>query len=113
MKMNSRGFLITEVVASFSVFVTIMLTVTPIFYQLTIEEHILKERRNIQSVLHDELQIVLATDFKTPIKKDINIDNQKVEVSFTEDSSLVKGCARWNNAKQVKEELCLYGYTKK
>ncbi|MCT2537550.1 hypothetical protein NC661_01185 [Aquibacillus koreensis] len=109
MKQNDNGFVMSEIIASFSIFLTIMLTFTPIMYQIVMEEKLMEDRRNLQSLLHDELQIVLSSDQGLPLQEKQTISSTLVTFTFTIETKYIKGCVRWDNEKQTQEKICLYG----
>ena len=112
LKFDSKGFSLIEVIAAFSILLTILITFVPIAYQLKLEENILSNRRNIQSVLHDQLQTYLFSSNTSsfPTHTNLIIDNREVYITFMNENQWIKGCANWENAKQNKENFCLYGY---
>lgn len=109
--LNNKGFSLIETIASFSILMMIMLTLIPIVYQLKAEEAALSIRRDIPSVLHDELQKYLwENNFSLPIEKNKTLDGTLITFRYKMEGELLEGCASWNNAKQKNETFCLYGY---
>ncbi|WP_226035031.1 hypothetical protein [Aquibacillus saliphilus] len=110
MKNNSRGYFLIEALASLSIVLTITFTFIPILNQIKLEEHILSQRRSIQSTLHDELQLYIWKTFKLPVNHEMKVNKRQVTFTFTKEDNLVKGCAEWNNEKDILENFCLYGF---
>ncbi|WP_112181302.1 MULTISPECIES: hypothetical protein [Paraliobacillus] len=111
MKHKQQGFVITELLASFSILMMISFTLVPIILQLSIEQNILFQKRDIQSFLHDELQSFSEnSNSSQDTQKDLVRNNKEVTLSFIKEDPLWKGCAIWNNVKNQTEEICLYYY---
>lgn len=108
--MSNRGFSSIELLAAFSILMLIMITLLPTVYVLKKEERILSQRRTVHSSLHDHLLGVLHTDNFHPSAFQEEIGTFTVHFTFTRQDHLIKGCASWNNAKQMEETSCLYGY---
>lgn len=106
------GFVLTELLASFSILMMISFTLIPIILQLTIEQDILFQKRDIQSYLHDELlDFSMNTEIKKQIiRKESERNNKQITITFSREHPLWKGCARWKNAKNQTEKTCLYHY---
>lgn len=105
-----NGFIFSEIVVSLSIIFTLIFTLTPIFYQLHTERLNLYYRRTIQSLLHDQLIQIDSNDKKMPsINK--KVKQTSVDLYFTLDDPLWKGCAEWENAKKKNEKLCLFYYS--
>ncbi|MGM8213492.1 prepilin-type N-terminal cleavage/methylation domain-containing protein [Virgibacillus sp. W0430] len=113
--MNNKGFTLSEVLIAFSLILIVIATVIPISSLLKSEQKILKDRRAIVFLLHDELQPYLwnsTTDLPITYIKTIN--NNKIHVHFNHVSeNTIKGCAVWENAKQKEERFCVHGYPEK
>ncbi|WP_186575796.1 hypothetical protein [Aquibacillus kalidii] len=109
---KNKGYLFVEVIACICILFSLLLTITPILHQISIEEMMLKQRRTILSALDDALtKTILDTDkeSKYPIKKQRDILNIEVFFSFEKKTNLIKGCAKWTNDKNNTERYCLYG----
>ncbi len=110
---KQQGFILTELLASFSILMMISFTLVPIILQLSIEQNILFQKRDIQSFLHDELQIFSANSISNQnVKKERIYNNEEVTLIFRKEGPLWKGCAIWDNVKNQSEEVCLYYYPK-
>lgn len=114
MKHNPNGFTLVESLATLSIFLMITLTIVPILYQITLEEEVLKQRRMVQSFLHDELLDTIASsipiEFPISFNKRVN-NGPEITFEFVTENNLLKGCANWNNVKKIQETICLYGYS--
>lgn len=109
---NNKGFSLVETLAACSIFFTLMFTFIPISYQLKTEEHILAQRRAIQSDLFNELQIHLQTNSSPSEQQfDKKVGNTRVSFYFVKEEAWWKGCSVWKNIKKDKEDFCLYGYS--
>jgi hypothetical protein len=88
-----------------------MLTFMPIAAQINLEQQILKEQRYIQSKLYDDLQTMLWTTTEPfPITYERLVKEKQVTFTFSQEQLLIKGCAKWTNAKQKEKIFCLYGH---
>lgn len=106
---NSNGFFTVEAIASYTIFLTILLTLVPIIYQVKVDQETLSQRRYAQTALQDELlEHLYSSEAKDTV---VYMDNQESTVTFhfKNTADLVQGCATWLNAKKKKEEFCLYG----
>jgi len=94
----------------FAMSITMMLvaTVLPIYQTLQLEQHVLQQSMTIQSDLHDLLLEQLVDDVQV-YERTIYMEHHQVNVFFEFQNEYVEGCAKWTNAKNQKEELCLYG----
>lgn len=110
LKNNQRGIILLELLVAFSMLVMILFTLIPILVQIKLEENDLQQQREIQSFLHDELQLLSATlPFEqSPYITEININNSTITFTFEEDSPLLKGSAEWENEKYVQKKISLY-----
>lgn len=107
---NNKGYFAIEAIAAFSVFLTVLLTLTPLLIQLKTEQEILSERRYIQSQLQGELLDYLFPSAGYTDDENMEPTDRKTAIyQFKEENNLVKGCAKWENAKANQETFCLYG----
>lgn len=95
-----------------SIILMLVATIIPIKTLVQIEKKILFDRRVILLALHDELQATIWEDERTQ-NKQLIINHQTVEIIYTVNNQLIKGCASWENEKKKKETVCLYGYKEK
>lgn len=111
LKNKQEGFILTELLASFSILMMISFTLVPIILQLSLEQNILFQKRDIQSFLHDELQIFSVNSIsKQYVKKEKIHNNEEITLIFNKEGPLWKGSAIWDNVKNQPEEICLYYY---
>lgn len=109
---NNKGFFTIEAIASFHIFLTIMLTLIPIIYQLKAEQETLSERRYAQTQLHGQLLEYLYAPENPSNELTIEMadsSKQVLTIQFLETGDKVKGCAEWTNAKENSERFCIYG----
>lgn len=104
MLLNNKGFTLFEVLISFSLFMTIIMTVVPLIILVETERKVLSERRMYASLLHDELQYMLSSS-----RQASSIVHDDVTMTFTRENDFLKGCVTWENKKQQNDEICLYG----
>lgn len=106
---NHKGFTLLETSIALTVlFITISVSL-PIMSLLQTERAIIKERRIIAYRLHDELLFSIGHG-EVPMDKAFEIDNKLITISQTREDKLITSCARWENRKQRREEICLYGW---
>lgn len=105
---NNKGFFEVEAIASFSIFLIIMLTLIPIVYQIKIEQETLNERRNAYTQLQGRMLEQLYFN-ESNSTEDQNSERYQFRFQFTESNEIVKGCVTWENAKLQEETFCLYG----
>ncbi|MGM8365123.1 prepilin-type N-terminal cleavage/methylation domain-containing protein [Virgibacillus sp. W0181] len=109
---SSKGFTLTETLVATSIIFIMIGTILPIATLLHSEQDILADRRSIASHLHDELQSVIH-DKHSPLPDMYTekINNKNIRFQFKQnEENFIKGCATWQNGKQIEEEICLYGY---
>lgn len=109
---NNKGFFEVEAIASFSIFLIIMLTLIPIVYQIKTEQETLNERRNAYTQLQGRMLEHLyfnESNGSKPLPEDQNSEQYQFSFQFTENNEIVKGCVTWENAKLQEETFCLYG----
>lgn len=107
--LNNRGFTVTEVLVALTALMLLATVLIPLSTIITNEREVLSQKRHITYQLHDELHNVIHNQksIETFHKRFRTVE---VKFEFTElDSSLVKGCARWENLMNRSEEVCLYG----
>ncbi|WP_090853919.1 hypothetical protein [Paraliobacillus sp. PM-2] len=104
-----NGFIFTEIMMSFSLIIVLSLTIIPIFYQLTTEQMNLYYRREIHSYLHDHLIARPFTNTDTN-HETFMVKQVTVNINYTFESPLWKGCASWKNEKNQNETICLFYY---
>lgn len=100
---NNKGFMLVEVLISFSLLMTIIITIIPLTVLIEKERKVLNERRYHASLLHDELQQYIGSTSAT--SKSIN----GMTITFTKEGNLIRGCILWENVKKNTDEICLYG----
>lgn len=110
---NNKGFTLVEALTSVSIVFTLLIITIPINTILKTERVKLYDERAIGFYLHDELLNKLYTnDFMETDKYTVSVNNRHVQLQFTRNGDLLKGCARWENVKQQNKQYCLYGYKK-
>ena len=105
---SNKGFTLIEVLVAMSIIMMLVATIVPIDLLLKQEKKILQDRRIISFYLHDELQEVVLGKAKLKHEQ-VMVRNSPVSIEFKAEAEWVKGCARWTNAKQKEESVCLYG----
>ncbi len=92
---------------SFSLFLTLTLSLLPMIHTVYKEQMILEERRYWLHTLHDELK---RRDELASQPTDIVLDKHEREarVTFQYKSALIEGCIEWINGRGTKERECLY-----
>mgnify|MGYP005850824387 CR=1 FL=1 len=112
---KQNGFVLSELLVSFSLIMMVSFTLLPIILQLKVEQNILFQYREIQSQLHNELQSFSSTTSTESIyfKKELEINNAVVIITCEKEDKLWKGCATWNNVKTQKEKICQYYHPSK
>ena len=111
---KKNGYSLIEVIVASSIFLSAVAIFIPIVSKLQIEQHILSERSTAAHQLHEELQQYIwvnASAVPAGYRKDVN--SNTIEFDFEEENDYIKGCAAWQNAKQTKEFICLYGLPNK
>lgn len=111
---KSDGFSLTEVLIASGILMMVITTLVPITTLLNTEKAVLSDRRTIANQLHDQLQPFLWDDSANPptvLTETIQL--KLITYEFTMEHEFIKGCARWENAKKVKETICLYGLPQK
>lgn len=111
---NSNGFSLIETLVALSILVTVISIFIPIQSKIMIERDVLNQNQVVSNVLHEELQKTLWSNQLIPEDSYIiNVDGSPITINFTLDKSLLKGCAKWENAKKMQQQSCLYGYHSK
>lgn len=114
MLQNNKGFSLIETLVALSILVTVISTFIPIKSIIMVERDVLHQKQQVINSLHEELQTILVHSDTIPIASyTIHVDKTPVTIRFTEEKSLLKGCAEWKNAKNKQEQSCLYGYQSK
>lgn len=108
--LNSKGFILIEVLVTTVILLTILLLLSPLFTQLLQERKALKDRRMISAHLHDELQKKLWQSVQIPETYEKDYHGRTLTFQFSDEQEMIKGCVSWKNAKQKEESFCLYGY---
>lgn len=110
MLLNNKGFTLVEVLVAFSLIMLLVTTFVPISTLLQQQTVIFSDRRIMSSKLHDELQVILwdkkAFSSETFTKQ---VNDKNAIFRFTREDDLIKGCVKWDNINNKKEEICLYG----
>jgi len=106
---KNKGFTLAEVLIAMSILFTVILSITPITSVLEKEQDILNDKRLISLQLHDELQPFLWNNRQIPAANMRKINNKNVTFEFKHQNEYVKGCAKWENAKQINDQICIYG----
>lgn len=109
---NNNGFTLIEVLVATSIILMLVATIVPVSTLVQVEKKILFDRRIILLALHDDLQETIWGDRKIENKQQ-NINHHIVEIYYSVDNKLIKGCASWENEKKKEETVCLYGYREK
>ena len=107
---KKNGYSLIEVIVASSIFLSAIAIFIPIVSKIQIEQHILTERRTVTHQLHEDLQHYIwvnARAVPAEYRKDIN--STTIDFDFQKENDYIKGCAAWQNAKQTKESICLYG----
>ncbi|MCZ0704066.1 type II secretory pathway pseudopilin PulG [Natronobacillus azotifigens] len=104
---NQKGIVLLELLAAFSLILLILFTLIPILVQINIERNILQERREIQSTLHNELQLHTPESYNNKV---IEVNHTNVTLVFESTTPLLKGSAHWTNVRGKQEEIILYYY---
>lgn len=109
--MKDSGFTLIEVLVAASILFMTVSTFLPIILILDAEQKILSDRRNLVYMLHDELQhyIWKPNSSKLPSQFTETVHAIPAQFEFSIEKQLLKGCVEWNNAKNRKEKICLYG----
>lgn len=111
---KSDGFSLTEVLIASGILMVVITTLVPIITLLNTEKSILSDRRIIVNQLHDQLQPFLWDDSVNPPSFFTEtIQYKLVTYNFTMRNEFIKGCVSWENAKKIKESICLYGIPQK
>lgn len=116
MSMNNKGYTLIEVLVASSLLFIMISIIIPISMLLKYEQSVLKDRRFIASYLHDELQLFLWNNQQSPPVSYTKNRNEKViylRFEYKKNQDMIEGCATWENVKQRKEEICIYGYPEK
>ncbi|MBY7143381.1 type II secretion system protein [Virgibacillus sp. NKC19-3] len=112
--LKNNGFTLVEVLVASSVLMMVITTVVPILSLISEHQALLSDRRMFSYHLHDALQPYLyQQDTALPTNYNETIHNKTVAFEFQDENELVKGCAKWQNVKNSKEVICLYGYREK
>lgn len=106
---NNRGFTLLEVLVASIIVFTLIVTIVPISSLLEQERAVLSERRTFSARLHDDLQPFLWNERQVPISYTDIINLIEVTFHFTHEGEYIKGCVNWENARNKKETICLYG----
>ena len=106
---KSRGFTLVEVLAAMAIFILIALTLLPLHMTIEQERKNLHDKRIIVNGLHDALQEYIREE-KSESRFTKQIGHQKVEIQFSEEKELWKGCAVWTDVKQRRQTECLFTY---
>lgn len=101
---NHKGFTLFEVLISFSLLMTMVVTLIPLLIMVDSERKVLSERRFYASQLHDELQIALMQPTPPP-----DILTEEWIITFQMEVDYLKGCVQWENFKKDPDEICFYG----
>lgn len=111
MLLKNKGFTLIEVLVAFSLIMLLITTFIPISTLLQQHTVILSDRRLISSKLHDELIVILADQEKNYPQSFVkHVSGRHVTFVFSAEKELIKGCGEWENVKNIKEKICLYGY---
>jgi hypothetical protein len=108
---KDSGFTLIEVLAAASILFMTVSTFLPIILTLDAEQKVLSDRRHLAYMLHDELQHFIWDPLSSELPLQFNETVQSIpaQFEFSTDKQLIKGCVKWNNAKNRKEKICLYG----
>jgi len=104
---NNKGYMLLNTLFSFSLFLTLTLSLLPMINTTYKEQMILEERRYWLYTLHDELKRNNQSS-SLPITTQLNRNEQTAIVTLSRTSSLVKGCIKWQNERGKQERECLY-----
>ena len=107
---ETNGYSLIEVIVASSIFLSAVAVFIPIASNLQLEQHILTERRTVAHQLHEDLQQYIWLDASAvPAEYRKELNSNTINFEFEEENNFIKGCAAWQNAKQIKESICLYG----
>ncbi|WP_176330238.1 type II secretion system protein [Oceanobacillus rekensis] len=108
---KDNGFTLIEVLVAASILFMTVSTFLPIILILDAEQKVLSDRRHLTHMLHDELQYFIwnPSTEKLPSQFTETVHTIPAKFEFSIEKQLIKGCVEWNNAKNRKEEICLYG----
>lgn len=104
-----KGFTLIEALVAMSVIMMLVMTIIPIDIIIKQERSVLHDRRLIVSMLHDKLQQIIWEN-NTINSSSETVNNKMVTFEYNNEGEFIKGCASWENAKQARETICLYGY---
>ncbi|WP_404453418.1 type II secretion system protein [Oceanobacillus kapialis] len=111
---NNKGFTLVEVLTAITILTTVVITIMPLFQLLATESKILKERRDVNQQIFENLQPFLwAKDHPLPYHYQETVQTLNISYRFTREDELIKGCADWRNFRNETETICLYGIPEK
>ncbi|HLS23852.1 MAG TPA: hypothetical protein VK037_08070 [Pseudogracilibacillus sp.] len=105
---NSRGFIWVETLLSLQIVLILAITIMPLYSKITTEKDLLHKRTMYSLALYNELKEVVYKKGMGSYFYEKEIDSSVVTFHFFDESPYIKGCISWTNAKDKKENLCLY-----
>lgn len=107
MLINEKGVTWIEALFAATIIFTVLLTMLPLYQKVMVERTVLFEKRQHLQMLQNHL--LEFTYEKTDMTYlSINMEADKGAYTFDVNHHLIKGCARWENAKEEMDEICLY-----
>lgn len=109
---KNNGFTLVEVLVASSILFMMIIVIIPINTLLTTERTILKDRHEFKQTLQEELQpFIWETNKELPATYVKEMNHKSVSFQFTrQPDNLIKGCVQWENVRNQREKICLYGY---
>lgn len=110
MQRKDSGFTFVETLIATLLLFSILSLLIPALTFIKLEQAVFHERLRITSALHDDLSRYLwEPQLHEQVTYSVTPHKTQAEFSFTLEGDQLKGCATWQNAKQKREEKCLYG----
>ena len=108
---NNKGFTLMEVLLTTTLFLSMLFTISPISIQIYKERQILNEEHFIMHTLYNELRTTVLTNTFTDSKTTHHsFRNTNFSIYYQQEELLIKGCASWNNSRNITKEVCFYAY---
>lgn len=111
--LQNDGYVFIDAIIASLIILFLVCLVVPMTHQLHVERKLLQERRDITSLLRDELKIHITETFQYPITYSKPYNHKEVVFHFENTKDIIKGCVTWIDVKEREEKICLHGYFEK
>ncbi|MFC4022801.1 Tfp pilus assembly protein FimT/FimU [Oceanobacillus longus] len=90
---KNNGFTLIEVLIASSILFTTVAVFIPLSFLVDAEQKLLSDRRQLASILHDELQhVIWDTPGELPLKYTETVNSIHARFEFNIEQEFIKGC---------------------